>query len=695
MIARAITGAVDQLLTSIFVDVYRPRPKGGSLEWVSKNCYIPAEVSPDHPGFYSLAPSPLCDIIFDWYDSPEWDELILPKGSQYGASQAAHCVSVFDAYWKGRNIALLLDSREEAKRVNQTRLKPLLNHCAAMASKISENADDLSNLTLYLRGLTYFLMGSFSPSALANKTIGFGISDECDNYPESPKGESNALDMLRDRLKKINGAKLLAFSKPKDETTLIWPEYLTGSRHKCFVPCPRCETFQELVKEQVEISHCRDLTGAFDLAAIERDAFYRCAACGGVIEEKEKPAMIAERRWKATNGKVDFEGKDKYFVDLPKDSFPPAPRKMSAHVSDLYCLTPKDTWGRIMAEWIDAQGSISKMKRVKRGRFALPWSEGALKIEKSDLDLMLGGYQRGQLPAEPDIVLIASDVQKDVKKWVKAGFKLDGTCWVIDWGECLGFNQLVVEADVPVVVLRWGDDVPESERVSMIARKGLIDEGGGDGKENDNQGPVRDFVISTFLGLVRGEDGSEAPDFRFFSCYGRGGLAVKNWKDAFDVRTINHKGWSTVVYKFNDDLFKRELYEQRIANYRAYVDAKRRGAQGAELPIRLFFPISRPGEADGVSWDQFKSELSQERREFDSVRRRYVWREPSDANDFGDALKMLFVGFYVMLPALTREVMIRKARRDRILEKLKRSDSQGDHSQGDHDEDEGEDEDAV
>src|SRR5690606_10089366 len=110
-------------------------------------------------------------------------------------------------------IAITLDSQPEAKRVSQTRLQPMIQACEALAGKISENADDMSNLTLMLKGLTIFLMGSHSPSALANKTIGFAVADEVDNYPETPKGESNAIDLLRDRLKKIIGAKLIAFSK--------------------------------------------------------------------------------------------------------------------------------------------------------------------------------------------------------------------------------------------------------------------------------------------------------------------------------------------------------------------------------------------------------------------------------------------------------------------------------------------------
>lgn len=615
-------------LNLLLARAYQPRPEESTLEWAGSHVYVPPSVSPQWPGYYSIEPTPPVDILFEFYDSAEWDEFFCPKSSQFGLSQGAHVCLLHYATFEGKNIALALDSQPEAKRVSQTRLQPMIRHCEPLSGKVSENADDMSNLTLMLKGLTIFLMGSHSPSALANKTIGLGIADEVDNYPETPKGESNAIDLLRDRLKKILGAKLIAFSKPKDVDTIIWPEFLTGSRHKCFLPCPHCGEKQELVWEQVRFDHCKNLMGEWDYERVLAETYYECISCKGQIEERDKPAMVSAREWRRTN--------------FGQDEHKPKPRKMSAHISDLYSLSPKDTLGHLAVEWIDAQRSTSKMMAFRRGRLALPWEESKVEVATSDIRQMIGGYERGECPENPDIVLMAADVQQDVQKWVKTGWRLhDETCWVIDYGECLSFDELIHVADTPVRIPSWPDSVPASARIEPTVYKGLIDEGDG------NRRPaVRDWVIETFLGV----DGNGQADYRFYPCWGRAGMQISNWRDMFTARSIEHKGWPLLTYYHNEWLFKSELYTNRIGRFREILEALKKGEPPPPVP-RIWFPARID--------DEFVSELCQEARVWDDKKKRWIWRDPPKANDYGDALKMNLVLWYVMLPILQKQRMLK------------------------------------
>ncbi len=613
-------------LNEVLARAYQPRPEESTLEWAGKNVWVPPDVSPQYPGYYTVAPSPCVGILFDFYDSPDWDEFIGPKSSQFGYSQAAHVCVMHYAKYEAKNIGFTLDSADEARRVSRGRLQPLIRHCAALANRVSENADDMSNLTLMLKGLTIFLMGSHSPSALANKTIGFAIADEVDNYPPTPKGESNAIDLLRDRLKKIIGSKLIAFSKPKDSDTIIWPEYLTGSRHKCFLPCPHCGEYQELVWEQVKFDHCKNVLGEWDYQRVISETYYQCIHCAGQIEERQKHDMVRAHEWRPTN-----DGSDEH---------KPKPRKMSAHISDLYSLSPKDTLGHLAVEWLDAQKSTSKLMAFRRGRLGLPWEEHKVEVAISDIRQMIGGYHRGQCPESPDIVLMAADVQKDVKKWIKTGWRLlDETCWVIDYGECLSFDELLIVADTPVEVLRWPDNAPADSRVNPVVYKGLIDEGDG------NQQPaIRDWVIETFLGL----NAAGEADYRFYPCWGRAGIQTISFRDMFTAPKLQHKGWPLVIYYHNEWAFKAELYTNRIGRFREIVDAMKKGEPPPPIP-RIWFPAHID--------DEFVSELCQEARVWDDKKKRWIWRDPPKPNDYGDALKMNLVLWYVMLPAMQMQRM--------------------------------------
>lgn len=608
-------------LNGILADAYQPRPNVSTLEWAGENVYVPPEVSPEFPGYYGLGPTPLVDILFEFYDSPEWDEFFCPKSSQYGLSQGAHVCILKDAKYRGKNIILSLDSRDEAKRVSQTRLQPMIRHCESLGSKVSEDADDFTNLTLRLKGLTIFLMGSHSPSALANKTAGFAVADEVDNYPERPKDESNAIDLLRDRLKKVVGSKLIAFSKPKNADTIIWPEYLTGSRHKCFLPCPHCGEKQELVWEQVRFDHCKNALGEWDYERVMTETYYECLHCKEPIEEHHKEAMIAGREWKGTNDGTD--------------AHKPKPRKMSAHISDLYATTAKDTWGHLAVEWLDAQLTESKRMAFKRGRLALPWEEAKIEVDSTDIRKMIGGYERGQCPLEPDIVLMASDYQekKAEKKWIKTGWRLsDETCWVIDYGICHAFDELLQIADKPVEIVKWNEETPEAERVNPTVYKGFIDEG-------FDQTGTRDWVIETYLGQTA--DGNA--DYRFYPCWGRAGVQTAGFKDMWVTPKVPHKGWPLVSYYFNEWLFKQELYNNRIGRFRELEDAIKKGNPLPNIP-RFWFP----SKID----DDFVSELCQEAKVWDEKKKKWVWRDPTKPNDFGDALKMNLVLWFVMMPFL-------------------------------------------
>jgi hypothetical protein len=618
---------LETFIDDLFSGVFRPRPKESVATWARENVYLSQEVSPEFPGYFDLETSPCADVLFEFYESTDYDEFIGCKSSQIGFSLAAQVCLLHYVSYVGKNVIVLLDSAQEAIRINRTRLQPMLRHCRPLANLLDDSADSLNNLTLYLRGLAVFLMGSFSPSSMANKTAGLGICDEVDNYPAAPKGESNGLDLVRDRLKKVVGSKLFAFSKPKDETDIIWREYLTGSRHRCFVPCPHCTEkkgklsgFQTIEMEQLKFDHCKNVLDEWDYQRVLGETYLECKHCGEAIDETSKPWMIANRSWRATN-----KGEDRH---------KPKPRKMSVQISDLYSLFPKDTWGALALEWLDAQGSTSKIKKFRRSRLGLPAREQRIELSTSDIVRMSGAYGRGELPQPVDVVLMAADVQKDLQKWVTCGFRLeDDAAFVIDYGETLTFSRLLEIADEPIKVLDW-KDTPEDLRSDPIVYKGLIDEGDG-----NRQKDIRDFILTTFVGML----GNGMPDYRFYSCFGRGGIQTNHWKDTVETLRPIHQQWPILVYKFNDWSFKEDLYLQRIGRFGEIEKAKQQKKPLPPVP-RLYFP-------QGIS-EPFAKEFTTEKKVWDDKKKRWIWATPTGPNDYPDALKMCFVAWYVLRPIL-------------------------------------------
>lgn len=606
-----------QVLVDVLLAVYRSRPAIGVREWAKKVVRLRPKESQSFPGPYDPSLTPCTDIVQDFATDPLWRECIVMKSSQSGFTLSVLTVIAYYVAHFALNIIYLIDSTLEARRISKTRLQPMLEDCVDTAGQISEGEDEMTNLTLYLKNCTIYLLGSYSSGALANKSAGLVVADELDKHPAQPDGEANSIDLARSRLKAVDGAKLLALSTPRGELDITNVEYRTGSRHKCFLPCPKCGHYQELTRDGLDYSAGKDLAGGWDLDRVLALTVYRCqmVGCGHGITDAEKPAMLAKKEWRATN--------------LGQDEHKPQPGKMSVHISDLYSLLPSSTFGRLGLDCIEASKSMAKLKDVQANRFGLPWREKRTEIYEGDIKRMCGTYEHGHVPRLPAFVVVTVDVQKDVKKWTKTAFMRDGEAFVVDYGRTLSFDELVDVANTPVIVDEWAPQgrviTPEEDRINPVAIAGLIDEG----FDTKN---VREFCLRTRI---------DSETLLFYPCKGRGALTVR---DVVEERgNFTQNGEQLSVYFFSDEDFKSELYLGRIAQFPKI-------QKGESSIPRLWFP--RHLEAE------FVSELTQEKRVQQMVRGRlrWIWEEPKHPNDFGDTVKMALVAWYKMKDSLIEAV---------------------------------------
>lgn len=606
-----------QWAVQCFQGFYTPRPKQNAWQWGEQNVILRPEESQDYSGPWDSQMTPCVRFVMEFatgqfsenikflpgYEDCEWEEFIQMKSSQTGFTLAVLVIIAFFVAVVRKNVLYSIDSREEARRISKSRLQPLLEDCPATRARISEDEDDVSNLTLFLLGMVIYLIGSHSEGAFANKSCGLVVVDEADIHPEPAPGMPETVDLARDRLKASGGGKLIVLSKPKTESNVTAREYKTGTQHKCFVPCPHCEHFQELVWERVRFDHCKDLAGEYDTQRVERETYYECEMCHKAIEEKHKVEMIAQHEWRQTNPK-------------------PKPGKISAHISDLYSPFEKSKWGKLANEWIEAQKSITKLIKFMTSRLGLPWRLQTSERTASDILNLRAEYPRGTCPIQPFLTAITADTQDDVKKWVKGCFARNGDLYIVDWGYTLSFEELMdlMQDPIPISVpFGWKPEQGISGLETVKPLVGLIDEGGHLGSE------VRSFCLRSG-GL-------------WWPCKGRGGIQVRRTVNE-SIATVQDQ--QLIVYHYDDDDFKKQLYINRIGKGQRVRDGKEK------LPT-IFFPEELTGEFI----DEFISEkLSKEKDNYGFTREKWK-KDPSIPNDFPDAAKELLVIWYVMEPYLT------------------------------------------
>lgn len=639
------------------------------MRWGRENVKLTKEESKQFPGSYNPDLSPIVTILFDFCESDDWDEFIGVKSSQQGMTLAFLVALCHKIKFNPQDVIFAINNREEIQRIGNTRLKPMLRSCQAIADRVPTDEDRLQNMTLYLIGMTIYLIGSQSPGAAANKSAGWAAIDETDESPEElTGGESTIVDLLRDRLKRQDGSKLIVFSKPRNEEDVIWPEFVNGSRHKCFVPCPHCagelppdaingprlvnqlvlplpRGYQTLVRSGLRYEHCKTADGRWDYDLILLDTWYQCNQCGGRIEEKHKAWMLQHRLYIPTNtpeGALQDDGKTiRADLNCGEDGHPqPIPRKLSFQAGDFYALEcmPRSSFGHLALEIVSAN-TPSKRKKFRRSREGLPVGPENRDNSRTVATIrsLQGQFARGHCSRVPLAVIMGVDVQHYGRKWVKACFFADDSVELVDYGIVFkGYSGLLDEARKPVIVDDWGE-TPEEDRINPIVDFALIDEG--DGQRTKS---VLEFCTSK--GAYR----------LFYPAKGRGGAQTASMTDLIQKQSKNrYNGMALPRYIFNADAFAEELYDERIARAAEIAQALRSGLTPPAGQLRFyrnpdndlcteFTTHRRWTEDDEKERQRNKKKLTRRGR----ILKIGDWFRDGGPDDFPDAFTECLAGWY-------------------------------------------------
>jgi phage terminase large subunit GpA-like protein len=617
-IFRDMTSALE-LVSEMFVSAFRIREVGGLADWMEKNITIRATENPGKSGAYDSGYTPLIPKLLDsLMQSTEWDELHVQKSSQSSLSFHALGILARKVAEDPGNSMYVIDSEKEAANISK-RLTAFLEDAPATAGIMATARDDLTILTKEFSDMILWLTGAGSAGSLANKTATLGISDETDKHREH-NSEASSVDLLRARLKEQTGAKLLDYSTPTSVRGQIHQEYLSGSRHKAFVPCPHCAHFQELTWERVKFGHCKDLVGEWDMQQVAASTYYECAACERKIFDYHKREMLALGEWRPTNFRT-VTGEDGTDEERPAWF----PKRMSAHYSDLYSQNENVSFGSLALKFIAAIKDPKRMRNFLQNHLGLPDAESAAEVTEDKILALRGSYRRqrvglveemapidgdGQtqdigtpIPCRPLYAALLADTQDDNSKYTIQAFNRNGDQFVIDWGQCIELEDL---DDAMLRTVRWAirNEDGETESGEIPVSVAMIDEGGHRTFE------VRQFAYPRFPSVFtsRGSVG--------------GGGSVIGLRD-MRIRKEDEHAPTMPVVTYDDNTFKRELYIRQIARF----DAVKAEAYGQP---RLWLPMNLE--------TSFTSELMKEKlvRQKDGSLK---WNKPK-GNDYGDTVKM-------------------------------------------------------
>lgn len=589
--------AVRTFLVGVLQRAYRPIAKMALEFWAETNIWIDSKESIDNPGAYKRHHAVYAPRILDLFmNDPQWRTLVVMKSSQSGLTFHVLILIVRRIAEMATSIIYVIDSIGKAKDLSKTRLQPLLKTCKATRIDVEATEDKKINTLVYeVLNAILRLAGSGSAGQVASYPADLVVGDELDKWLMAA-GEAHKWLLLVQRIKRSELGKAIGFSTPTDETGITYQCFLTGSQHKYFVPCPHCNHYQEITHDHLRFSHCKDASGkTYDLQRVLRETYMECESCKGRIEEDHKLEMMLAGEPRATNYReIEVEGEKQMVPNW-------TPGEMSAHISDLYSMHPKSSWGVLAFEFIQAQGNPGKLHDYTNARRGWPIKKTIASVAAKHILRLRVNYKRGKLPVLPCVVTMQVDNQGDHQKWTMLGMLPNGSAYLIDYGKTLDRKELL---EIAKRQIKAG----ENERLVSV-QSGIMDEGGKDGTSYE----VRKFC---------------APLFPFFMpCKGRGGMQVRNTVHFSDSKLSKGGNEVIPVCHFDDDAFKRELYIDRIRKYDPVKTAE------FDLP-RLFLPM----DID----EEFIRELCGEElvREIDTNGNpQFVWKS-KPPNDYGDCLKM-------------------------------------------------------
>jgi len=385
----------------------KPAPPIDFLAWAARHVVI-------NEGSF---PGPYNRSLFCYFDevlralSPEdpCRYVSLMASAQCGKTTLANVFTLASLTLGHGTVLYVHPTLENSARWSRMKLGPLMRSTPVVRDQFPERARDGADAVLFKErrdGLARLVItGSNSAAGLSQLTAERQVQDDLAKFEMNSAGDPEAQADSRSRA--IEFAKIFKVGTP-----LVVPgcriskNFELGSQEMPFVPCPHCMTMQVLTWD--------NMLAGLDAAKPE-DAHFSCEGCGGLIEEKHRPQMLAGFEWRAKN---------------------PAAKREHRSFWIWSAYSYLQSWERIAREWLKNRGNPAAEQTFLNDTAGLAYrAHGEARAWEELRDRASEStYVRGTVPAGALLLMCGIDCQGDRVEWQIVGFGRDYRRYVIDFG---------------------------------------------------------------------------------------------------------------------------------------------------------------------------------------------------------------------------------------------------------------------
>lgn len=376
--------------------IFAPPPVLTLSEWADKYRVL-SRISSAEPGRWRTSRAPYQKEILDAISDPRIPRVVLECSSQVGKTEIINNACGFFMDQDPAPILVVQPTLEMARTWSTDRLDPMLRETPKLRGKVRRSDRRHTEDTILHKSFTgghLTVVGANSAAGLASRPIRVLLFDEVDRYPASAGVEGSPTALARKRTQTFWNRKEVEVSSPTIKgASVIDADFLAGDQRYFLVPCPACGHRDRLTWERLQ----------FDPVGMV------CKGCGVIIEEGDKPRMLAVGEWVATN---------------------PGGLYASFHLNALY--SPWVTWAELIAEFHAARLGGKETQQVFTNTvLAETWEIGG---EENPGTVELGARREEYAAEVPDAVGVltaSADIQKDRIEFLLVGWGAGQESWIL------------------------------------------------------------------------------------------------------------------------------------------------------------------------------------------------------------------------------------------------------------------------
>jgi len=346
----------------------------------------------------------------DAVSDPSNDQVIVMTASQCGKTEILLNTLGYFIQHEPSPILVVQPTLDMAGAFSKDRVTPMLRDTPILNDLVRDpRSRDSGNTIMHkeFSGGHLTMCGSNSPSSLASRPIRIVLVDECDRFPMSSGAEGDPVSLARKRSATFYNRKFVMTSTPTVKgASRIEASYNLSDQRKYHVPCPDCETYQELKWSNVKWEKGQPET-----------AVYVCSHCEYEWTDADRLRSIRKGKWVASkkfNGIAGF------------------------HLSGLYSGWTSLKDGAI--EFYQARKLPETLRVFTNTYLAESWEDAGEQVDNMNLYDRREKYETGtgNIPSGVAVIVAGVDVQDNRIEMEILGVGRNEETWSLEYNVIYG-----------------------------------------------------------------------------------------------------------------------------------------------------------------------------------------------------------------------------------------------------------------